>query len=80
LAWFAGGIIENTIEAMQSGATWAWLGAAISQPCFEVGIEVKKTFCEKYPELDMLLNKANRMISFMRIFMPLRVISWSNME
>jgi copper oxidase (laccase) domain-containing protein len=37
-----GGIVENTIEAMQSGATWAWLGAAISQPCFEVGIEVKK--------------------------------------
>lgn len=48
----AGGIIENTIAAMQTKPTWAWLGAAISQPCFEIGAEVKEAFCSKYPELD----------------------------
>ena len=48
----AGGIIENTIASMQSRPVWAWLGAAISQPCFEVGTEVKEAFCSKYPELD----------------------------
>ena len=37
----AGGIIESTVAAMQSPPTWAWLGAAISQPCFEIGAEVK---------------------------------------
>ncbi|NHB58361.1 peptidoglycan editing factor PgeF [Acinetobacter shaoyimingii] len=47
----ANGIIENTIEEMQSEPTWAWLGAAISQPCFEVGAEVKEIFCSKYPAL-----------------------------
>ncbi|TQR53148.1 polyphenol oxidase family protein, partial [Acinetobacter sp. RF14B] len=46
------GIIENTIASMQSRPVWAWLGAAISQPCFEVGTEVKEAFCSKYPELD----------------------------
>ncbi|WP_291352679.1 peptidoglycan editing factor PgeF [Acinetobacter sp. UBA3106] len=48
----AGGIVENTIAAMQTQPTWAWLGAAISQPCFEIGAEVKTAFCSKYPELD----------------------------
>ncbi|MGO3918520.1 peptidoglycan editing factor PgeF [Acinetobacter venetianus] len=48
----ANGIIENTVTEMQSQPTWAWLGAAISQPCFEVGAEVKAAFCEKYPELE----------------------------
>jgi polyphenol oxidase len=48
----ANGIIENTVTEMQSQPTWAWLGAAISQPCFEVGTEVKAAFCEKYPELE----------------------------
>ncbi|MDQ9019596.1 peptidoglycan editing factor PgeF [Acinetobacter sichuanensis] len=48
----AGGIIENTIQEMQTQPTWAWLGAAISQPCFEVGAEVKVAFCAKYPELE----------------------------
>jgi len=47
----ANGIIENTVREMQSPPTWAWLGAAISQPCFEVGAEVKTIFCDKYPEL-----------------------------
>ena len=45
----AGGIIENTIATMQTQPTWAWLGACISQPCFEIGAEVKQAFCEKYP-------------------------------
>lgn len=48
----AGGIIENTIIQMQSQPTWAWLGAAISQPCFEIGTEVKDAFCSKYSELE----------------------------
>ena len=48
----AHGIVENTIAAMQTQPTWAWLGAAISQPCFEIGEEVKTAFCSKYPELD----------------------------
>ncbi|WP_111859372.1 peptidoglycan editing factor PgeF [Acinetobacter sp. CFCC 10889] len=47
----AGGMIENTITEMQTQPTWAWLGAAISQPCFEIGAEVKAAFCDKYPEL-----------------------------
>ena len=48
----AHGIIENTLDTMRTKATWAWLGAAISQPCFEVGSEVKQVFCEKYPVLE----------------------------
>jgi polyphenol oxidase len=47
----ANGIVENTIRQMKNPPTWAWLGAAISQPCFEVGSEVKETFCQKYPDL-----------------------------
>lgn len=47
----ANGIVENTVAEMQSQPSWAWLGAAISQPCFEVGAEVKTAFCDKYPEL-----------------------------
>lgn len=47
----AGGIVENTIAEMHSKPTWAWLGAAISQPCFEVGAEVKDAFCSKYAAL-----------------------------
>ena len=48
----ANGIVENTVNEMQSPPTWAWLGAAISQPCFEVGVEVKAAFCQKYPVLE----------------------------
>lgn len=48
----AGGIVENTIACMKSQPTWAWLGAAISQECFEIGAEVKAAFCDKYPELE----------------------------
>ena len=48
----ANGIIENTLAEMHSTATWAWMGAAISQPCFEVGAEVKTAFCEKYRALE----------------------------
>lgn len=47
----AGGIVENTITCMHSAPSWAWLGAAISQPCFEIGAEVKQVFCDKYPAL-----------------------------
>jgi copper oxidase (laccase) domain-containing protein len=48
----ANGIVESTVTEMKSQPTWAWLGAAISQPCFEVGVEVRKAFCEKYSELE----------------------------
>jgi polyphenol oxidase len=48
----ANGIVENTINTMKSKPTWAWLGAAISQPCFEIGAEVKEAFCSKYSELE----------------------------
>lgn len=46
------GIVENTIATMTTQPTWAWLGAAISQACFEIGTEVKDTFCSKYIELE----------------------------
>lgn len=48
----ANGIIENTIAEMTTQPTWAWLGAAISQPCFEIGAEVKDAFCSKYPVVE----------------------------
>lgn len=60
----ADGIIENTIEAMQSGPIYAWLGAAISQPCFEVGEEVKQTFCAKYPELETAFEQGRQFGKF----------------
>ncbi|MBF7686865.1 peptidoglycan editing factor PgeF [Acinetobacter rathckeae] len=44
----ASGMIEQTITSMHTKPSWAWLGACISQPCFEVGAEVKATFCERY--------------------------------
>lgn len=56
----AGGIIENTIANMKSQPTWAWLGAAISQACFEIGIEVKTAFCSKYAELETAFIKSEQ--------------------
>ncbi|CAB1210389.1 peptidoglycan editing factor PgeF [Acinetobacter bouvetii] len=60
----AGGIIENTIAAMQTPPTWAWLGAAISQPCFEIGEEVKLVFCSKYPELESAFQAGEKATKF----------------
>jgi polyphenol oxidase len=48
----ANGIVENTIASMASQPVYAWLGAAISQACFEIGAEVKAAFCDKYPALE----------------------------
>lgn len=48
----ANGIVENTIAEMKTQPVYAWLGAAISQDCFEIGQEVKAAFCSKYPQLD----------------------------
>lgn len=42
------GIVENTINQMNNPPMWAWLGACISQNCFEVGLGVKDVFCQKY--------------------------------
>lgn len=47
----AHGMIENTIAEMTSAPVYAWLGAAISQDCFEIGQEVKEAFCSKYPDV-----------------------------
>ncbi|WLF85093.1 peptidoglycan editing factor PgeF [Moraxella sp. ZY210820] len=46
----ANGVIEQTIQQMKTKPTWAWLGTAISQPCFEVGQEVKDRFTQAYGE------------------------------
>ena len=60
----ANGIVENTIATMQSQPTWAWLGAAISQPCFEIGEEVKFAFCSKYPELERAFKDSEKPAKF----------------
>lgn len=44
----ANGMIEQTLAKMYTQATWAWLGCAISQKYFEVGVDVKKQFIEHY--------------------------------
>lgn len=56
----AAGIVENTITEMHSQPTWAWLGAAISQDCFEVGAEVKAAFCAQYSELDVAFKASEK--------------------
>lgn len=40
----ANGIIESTLDKMQNPPAYAWIGAAISQPNFEVGAEVRDIF------------------------------------
>ena len=44
------GVIENTIEKMNISPNelLVWLGPAISQKHFEVGFDVKNSFCEKH--------------------------------
>ncbi|KTC90038.1 peptidoglycan editing factor PgeF [Fluoribacter dumoffii] len=47
----AHGIIENTLEKMESSPTdvLAWIGPSICQNCYEVGEEVYQTFTHTYP-------------------------------
>ncbi len=59
----AGGIVENTIAAMQTPPTWAWLGAAISQPCFEIGAEVKAAFCRNILNWTVHFRPVNRQVN-----------------
>ncbi len=72
----AGGIIENTVAAMQSPPTWAWLGAAISQPCFEIGAEVKLLFVVNILNWKLHLLMGQLQINFMLICMQLLVLSY----
>ena len=55
------GVIENTIHKMNMSPNelLVWLGPAISQKHFEVGFDVKHSFCEK----DQHAEKAFRAIS-----------------
>ena len=48
------GVIENTLNKMNLPANelLVWLGPAISQNHFEVGSEVKNSFCEKHQEAE----------------------------
>ena len=48
------GVIENTIEKMNISPNelLVWLGPAISQKHFEVGFDVKNSFCEKHSEAE----------------------------
>ena len=48
------GVIENTIEKMNisTNEILVWLGPAISQKHFEVGFDVKNSFCEKHTEAE----------------------------
>ncbi len=49
------GVIENTLHKMNLPANelLVWLGPAICQNHFEVGSEVKNSFCEKYNEVEI---------------------------
>jgi len=46
------GILEAAVAAMQTspGETLVWLGPAIAQPAFEVGIEVREQFIARLPD------------------------------
>jgi len=46
------GILEATVAAMQTspGETLVWLGPAIAQSAFEVGIEVREQFIARQPD------------------------------
>lgn len=44
------GVIENTINSMQSQAVYSWLGAAIGASHFEVGAEVYDLFVQQNPQ------------------------------
>ena len=48
------GVIENTIEKMNISPNelLVWLGPAISRQHFEVGFDVKNSFCEKHSEAE----------------------------
>ena len=48
------GVIENTLHKMNLPANelLVWLGPAISQNHFEVGCDVKNSFCEKHHEAE----------------------------
>jgi YfiH family protein len=48
------GVIENTIEKMSISPNelLVWLGPAISQKHFEVGFDVKNSFCENHTEAE----------------------------
>ena len=50
----AGGVLENTAAVFDDspGALMAWLGPAISQPCFEVGSEVRQAFLAHDPDAE----------------------------
>ncbi|WP_330924740.1 peptidoglycan editing factor PgeF [Candidatus Sororendozoicomonas aggregata] len=49
----AAGVLENTVKAMRCSPAqiMAWLGPAISQPCFELGPEVREAFVQKNPKM-----------------------------
>ncbi len=56
----ANGIIEATIAKMQTSASVAWMGAAISQTHFEVGSEVKDAFISQHTAFaDYFIAKEN---------------------
>ncbi|MDP0562279.1 MAG: peptidoglycan editing factor PgeF [Candidatus Endonucleobacter sp. (ex Gigantidas childressi)] len=48
------GVLENTVAAMDCSSLklMAWLGPAISQPCFEVGPEVRDAFVDANAEAE----------------------------
>lgn len=45
-----GGVIEATVAALSAERLMAWLGPAVSQPCYEVGDEVRAASLRRFPE------------------------------